>query len=117
MASKANNIKGRAQAQWDKLTDEDLDSVKEGAGALASRLSERYGFDLDEARHQAERFFSSAAEMAASAYERALDGTAEASSRADELVRENPWRALVGAALLGAVVGYALGSSERRSYW
>ena len=116
-SSRISAVKERAKAQWDKLSDDDLESVKEGASALASRLADRYGFDLDEARSQADRLFNSASEMAASAYDRAINGTAAATDRVDSLVRENPWRALVGAMLLGAAVGYALGSNGRRSYW
>ncbi|HLG89939.1 MAG TPA: hypothetical protein VKZ79_22415 [Alphaproteobacteria bacterium] len=115
--SNISAIKERAKVRWDKLTDEDLDSATKGVGALASRLSDRYGYDLEEARRQAERFFNSSAEIARSAYGRALRTTNEASLRIDGLVRENPWRAVLGAALLGAAVGYALGWSERRNHW
>jgi ElaB/YqjD/DUF883 family membrane-anchored ribosome-binding protein len=115
--SNISAVKERAKARWDRLTDEDLDSATKSVGALASRLSDRYGLDLEEARHQAERFFDSSADVASSAYDRALRTTSEASSRIDGLVRENFWRVLVGAAVLGAVIGYALGHGDRRNYW
>jgi len=117
MGKNMDTVKERARARWDKLTDEDLDTVKEGVGAFASRLSERYGFDGEEARRQTEKLFDSASEMAASAYDRTIAGTTAASSKVDAMVKEYPWRALAGALVVGVLAGLALGSGGRRDYW
>jgi uncharacterized protein YjbJ (UPF0337 family) len=40
-------IKGRAKAQWGKLTDDDLDVVAGRRQQLAGKLQERYGLATD----------------------------------------------------------------------
>ena len=42
-------FKGKAQQQWGKLTDDDLDVVKGRRKELAGRIQERYGKAEDEA--------------------------------------------------------------------
>ena len=110
-------IKSRAKAKWDKLTDEDLDSVKEGVSGLATRIYERYGISFEDARRQADEFMSAASEMASTAYDHTAEGAAAASRRIDAVVRENPWPALVAAALAGAIIGYAIAAESPRRHW
>ena len=42
-------FKGKAQQQWGKLTNDDLDGVKGKRTELAGRIQERYGTAEDEA--------------------------------------------------------------------
>jgi uncharacterized protein YjbJ (UPF0337 family) len=45
-------IKGKAQVQWGKLTDDDLDIVAGKREQLSGKLQERYGIAKDEAENQ-----------------------------------------------------------------
>lgn len=45
-------IKGQVQAQWGKLTDDDLDVVRGRRTELSGKLQERYGIAKDEADRQ-----------------------------------------------------------------
>lgn len=45
-------IKGRAQEQWGKLTEDDLDVVAGRRDQLAGKIQERYGCAKDEAERQ-----------------------------------------------------------------
>ena len=108
-AARAKAMKDQAKKRWDKLTHDDLESVERGAEAVAGKVADRYGMALDDARAQVKDFMSSMSEMAASAYDRAAAGASDI----DQLVNDSPWRAVFGAAVLGIVVGYAIGASQR----
>ncbi len=45
-------FKGKAQAQWGKLTDDHLDVVAGNRTRLAGRIQEAYGISMDEAERQ-----------------------------------------------------------------
>ncbi|MBL26363.1 MAG: hypothetical protein CMM50_02260 [Rhodospirillaceae bacterium] len=45
-------FQGNVQAQWGKLTDDDLDVVEGNRTRLAGRLQERYGIAKDEAERE-----------------------------------------------------------------
>lgn len=45
-------IKGKAQVQWGKLTDDDLDVVAGKRTELSGKLQERYGIAENEAEKQ-----------------------------------------------------------------
>ena len=45
-------LKGRVQAQWGKLTDDDLDVVEGRREQLAGKIQERYGLTREEAERQ-----------------------------------------------------------------
>ena len=45
-------LKGKAQQKWGKLTDDDLDVVEGKRTELAGRIQERYGIARDEAEKQ-----------------------------------------------------------------
>lgn len=51
-------IKGEAQAQWGKLTDDDLDVVEGNHQKLVGKLQEKYGYAKDEAEREVEKFAS-----------------------------------------------------------
>lgn len=51
-------LKGRAKAQWGKLTDDDLDIVEGRSEELIGRIQERYGIERERAREQVDRFFA-----------------------------------------------------------
>jgi len=51
-------LKGQVQAQWGKLTDDDLDFVKGKRTELAGKLQERYGIAKDEADKQIDTWLS-----------------------------------------------------------
>jgi len=43
---------GNVQAQWGKLTNDDMDVVEGNREKLAGRIQERYGVEKDEAERQ-----------------------------------------------------------------
>ncbi len=45
-------LKGSAQAQWGKLTNDDVDVVEGNLEKLAGRIQEQYGVSRDEAERQ-----------------------------------------------------------------
>ena len=45
-------LKGKAQQKWGKLTNDDLDVVQGRRKELAGRIQERYGIARDEAEKQ-----------------------------------------------------------------
>ncbi len=45
-------LKGKVQAQWGKLSDDDFDVVKGRRAELAGKIQERYGIAKDEAEKQ-----------------------------------------------------------------
>jgi ElaB/YqjD/DUF883 family membrane-anchored ribosome-binding protein len=114
--STIDRLKEEARARWDKLTDEDLDSIRNDLSSLATRLQARYGMSADEARRQAEEVASAVRENAADAYGRAAAAFEKAAQQADRIVRDNTWATIGAALLVGVVIGYLTGS-ERRRYW
>jgi uncharacterized protein YjbJ (UPF0337 family) len=45
-------LRGTAQEQWGKLTNDDLDVIEGQRDQLVGRIQERYGIEKDEARRQ-----------------------------------------------------------------
>jgi ElaB/YqjD/DUF883 family membrane-anchored ribosome-binding protein len=113
----ADRIKAEARNQWDKLTDDDFDAIKSNATELATRLQARYGISADEARKQAKEFMDKFGDAANDAYARATVALEDAAQQVDRVVKDNAWATVGGALLLGAVIGYLIGSDQRRSYW
>jgi ElaB/YqjD/DUF883 family membrane-anchored ribosome-binding protein len=113
----AERIKSEAKAQWDKLTDDDFDAIKGNVVELATRLQARYGITAEEARAQAEDFMKKVNDQAADAFARATVALDDAAKRVDNAVKNNAWATVGGAVLLGAVIGYLIGSEQRRGYW
>jgi ElaB/YqjD/DUF883 family membrane-anchored ribosome-binding protein len=114
-----DRVKEEARSRWDKLTDEDFDSIKTNVVELATRLQARYGLSAEEAKQQADEFMTTVNEAAANAYDRAVEALDDAAHRVDRVVKDNAWATVGGALLLGGVIGYLLGmeSAPRRSRW
>lgn len=49
-------FKGKVQAQWGKLTDDQLDVIAGRRTELAGKIQEAYGVSLDEAEKQIKAF-------------------------------------------------------------
>lgn len=49
-------LKGKAQKNWGKLTDDDLDVVEGNSEILAGKIQERYGISKDEAKKQIDEY-------------------------------------------------------------
>ena len=71
-------MKVEAQSRWDKLTDEDFDSIKTNVVELATRLQARYGLTADDALKQADEFMESVSDKATDAYDRAVEALDDA---------------------------------------
>jgi ElaB/YqjD/DUF883 family membrane-anchored ribosome-binding protein len=114
-----DKVKAEARSRWDKLTDEDFDSIKTNVVELATRLQARYGLTAEEAKQQADEFMATMNDAAADAYDRAVVALDEAAHRVDRVVKDNTWATVGGALLIGGLVGYLLGaeSAPRRSRW
>ncbi len=52
ISGKWSQLKGKAQAKWGDLTNDDFDVAEGNAEYLAGRLQERYGYTRDEAERQ-----------------------------------------------------------------
>jgi ElaB/YqjD/DUF883 family membrane-anchored ribosome-binding protein len=114
-----DKVKEEARSRWDKLTDEDFDSIKTNVVELATRLQARYGLSAEEAKQQADEFMVTVNAAAANAYDRAVEALDDAAHRVDRVVKDNTWATVGGALLLGGVIGYLLGMemAPRRSRW
>lgn len=112
-----SDLKDRAKARWDKLTDDDFDSIRDDVAELATRIQARYGISAEEAKRQADEFVSAASEAASDAYDRAVAALDNAARQVDQVVKANAWATVGSAILLGGVVGYLIGSDQRRSRW
>jgi ElaB/YqjD/DUF883 family membrane-anchored ribosome-binding protein len=114
-----DKVKEEARSRWDKLTDEDFDSIKTNVVELATRLQARYGLSAEEAKQQADEFMATVNEAAANAYDRAVEALDDAAHRVDSVVKENAWATVGGALLIGGIIGYLVGveSAPRRSRW
>ncbi len=139
MATAAKNVdrvKAQARNKWDKLTDEDFDSIKTNVIELATRLQARYGFTAEEAKKEAQEFMENVGDIASEAYDQAKDAAQtgyghardayhtaadaldDAAARVDRVVKDNTWATVAGAVVLGGVIGYLLGYESRpRSRW
>jgi uncharacterized protein YjbJ (UPF0337 family) len=56
---KWKQFRGKAQQQWGKLTDDDLDVIDGHREQLAGKLQERYGYAKEEAEKEVEKFAGS----------------------------------------------------------
>lgn len=54
-----NEVKGEAKQRWNKLTDDDLNSIKGDSDKLAGTLQKYYGYAKDEVKSMIEDFSSS----------------------------------------------------------
>lgn len=52
-------FRGKAQQQWGKLTDDDLDVVEGRRTELVGRIQERYGYAKDQAEKQVDTWLNS----------------------------------------------------------
>jgi ElaB/YqjD/DUF883 family membrane-anchored ribosome-binding protein len=114
-----DRVKEEARSRWDKLTEDDFDSIKTNVVELATRLQARYGLSAEDAKAQADEFMATVNEAAANAYDRAVEALDDAAHRVDKVVKDNTWATVGGALLIGGVIGYLLGfeSAPRRSRW
>jgi ElaB/YqjD/DUF883 family membrane-anchored ribosome-binding protein len=115
----ADRVKEEARSRWDKLTDDDFDSIKTNVVELATRLQARYGISAEDAKAQADEFMTTVNEAAANAYDRAVEALDDAAQRVDKVVKDNTWATVGGALLIGGVIGYLLGieTPRRSSRW
>jgi uncharacterized protein YjbJ (UPF0337 family) len=56
IAGKWTQLKGKAQARWGDLTDDDFDVAEGNAEYLAGKLQERYGWERDRAQEEVRDF-------------------------------------------------------------
>jgi uncharacterized protein YjbJ (UPF0337 family) len=52
-------FKGKAQQQWGKLTNDDLDVIEGRRNELAGRLQQRYGYAKDQAEKEIDTWLNS----------------------------------------------------------
>jgi uncharacterized protein YjbJ (UPF0337 family) len=50
------SFKGKAKAQWGKLTDDDLSVIEGSREELEGRLQNKYGFEKDRARAEVDNW-------------------------------------------------------------
>ena len=61
LAGKWKQIRGKAKAQWGKLTDDDLDRIDGNREQLIGKVQEKYGKGRAAAEKEVGSFFDSAA--------------------------------------------------------
>jgi uncharacterized protein YjbJ (UPF0337 family) len=54
---KWHQLKGKARAQWGKLTDDELERINGDGEQLVGLVQERYGYARDKARQEVDAFF------------------------------------------------------------
>ncbi|MDO5715434.1 MAG: CsbD family protein [Tissierellia bacterium] len=57
LEGKWEQLKGKVQSKWGKLTNDDLDQIKGDSKVLIGKLQERYGMTKDEAEKEAKDIF------------------------------------------------------------
>lgn len=55
---KWNEVKGKVQKQWGKLTNDDLDQIKGDTNQLIGKVQQRYGFAKEQAQKEVDDFFN-----------------------------------------------------------
>lgn len=55
---KWQQMKGQAQQEWGKLTNDELDRMEGNREELAGKVQERYGIEREEAKKQVDKFFN-----------------------------------------------------------
>ena len=53
-----HQLKGKAKEQWGKLTDDDLAKIDGNLENLYGVIREKYGYTLEEAKREVNKFFS-----------------------------------------------------------
>jgi len=53
---KWEQLKGSAQVQWGKLTNDDLDQIEGNSQKLAGKIQEKYGYSKEEAEKSVEEW-------------------------------------------------------------
>lgn len=56
MEGKWEQVKGKVQQQWGKLTNDDLDKINGSRTELSGKIQESYGIGRDEAEKQIDEF-------------------------------------------------------------
>jgi len=56
LKGKWRQMKGEAQVQWGKLTNDDLDQIEGESDKLVGKLQERYGYARERAQEEVDRF-------------------------------------------------------------
>ncbi len=56
LEGKWKELSGKVQAQWGKLTDDDLNEIAGRSEELAGKLQERYGMAREEAKEKVREF-------------------------------------------------------------
>ena len=59
LEGKWEQLKGKAQQQWGKLTNDDMDVAEGNTQELIGKIQERYGIEKDEAEKQVEEWSKS----------------------------------------------------------
>lgn len=127
-------VRGRAKAQWGKLTDADLTEIEGRREQLEGKIEERYGYTKERVRKELDEWYrslandlresredlagqidairtdiqslsSTVARLAAKQIERAQDTAVEAAQHADQAIRRNPLNAITIALCLGFLIG------------
>ncbi len=56
LKGKWKQVKGEAQRQWGKLTDDDIDRAEGDSTKLAGIIQEKYGYSEEESRRQVDEW-------------------------------------------------------------
>jgi ElaB/YqjD/DUF883 family membrane-anchored ribosome-binding protein len=103
--SRWNRIRSDSKRQWNKLTDEDLDQIKDNMEDLVNLVQEKYEYTKDQAQQEVEHFMDT------------HDGKAVQIARRlpgdmDRGVKQHPWAAIATAIGLGLLLGFLFKPSQ-----
>ncbi len=97
-------LSGRLQDQWSKLTDSDLNDISGKYEELIAKLQSYYAYTKQEAENEFNDFYEQVSEKSGE-YSNALINQGK---HVDEMVRKSPWAVAGIAALTGIALGVFL---------
>ena len=107
--------KQKLKSRWSQLNDLDISDILSDTSKLVQRVQERYDLSLDDAREQVSDFLESVGDAAVEAYDRTSDVVETAAHRVENTIRKNPLATIAGALLVGGMLGYLIGVSDRET--
>jgi uncharacterized protein YjbJ (UPF0337 family) len=138
LEGKWQKIQGEVKEQWSKLTDSDLKKIKGRRDKLEGALREKYGYTKQKAREEVDNYLNEFSDHASSAREKLAEGTTKATQMVKErageyshkledavanmprnpvqLVKENPWLAIVAVVIISAIIGILLRPTNEQRF-
>lgn len=113
---KAKKASGSLKERWGELTDDSQSIWRGRYEQLIGNIQERYGYTRqraeDELYHRITAIGDTLQEKKDAAVSAVQETTQQAATKVDETVVEHRWKTVLLALVLGAVIGYLVGSQN-----